>query len=176
MNGEAEASPGEGQLTIQVLEPHLLEGLRQSVKDILETMVFTSPQSVDAVAEDCSEFSAPVIGTLGFTGTRKGSFVVRTDEIVTRTLAAKMLMMEVSDLGSFQEVADAFGEVVNMVAGNFKNAWVAGGNQMNLATPNVIQGGTARVGSDTDGSLRTCIRVQLEQGNLDIGLHFESKC
>ena len=28
------------------------------------------------------------------------------------------------------EAADGFGELVNMLSGNFKNAWVADGNQM----------------------------------------------
>ena len=162
-------------MTIQALEPHLLEDLRQSAQEILETMVFITPQSIDAVPENSSMFRAPVIGLLGFTGTRSGTFVVRTDEIVAKTVAAKMLMMEVAELGSFQETADAFGEVVNMLAGNFKNAWVTNGNQMELSTPNVIHGGEVSVRSDTDGCLRTCIRVQLDQGIIDVGVHFENK-
>lgn len=162
-------------MTIQALEPHLLEGLRQSAREILETMVFLTPKAIETVPEDSSAFRAPVIGLLGFTGTRSGTFVVRTDEDIAKTIAAKMLMMEVAELGSFQEAADAFGEVVNMLAGNFKNAWVANGNQMELSVPNVIHDGSVNVRSDQDGCLRTCVRVQLDQGTIDVGVHFESK-
>lgn len=162
-------------MSTQALEPHLLEGLRQSAREILETMVFMTPKAIDPMAEHASTFRAPVIGLLGFTGTRSGTFVVRTDETLAKTVAAKMLMMEVADLGSFQETADAFGEVVNMLAGNFKNAWVASGNQMELSVPNVIHNGEVSVRSDQDGCMRTAIRVQLEQGSIDVGVHFESQ-
>ena len=162
-------------MTIQALEPHLLEGLRHSAKEILETMVFITPKAIDAVPEDSSAFQAPVIGLLGFTGTRSGTFVVRTDETIARTVAAKMLMMEVGELGSFQDASDAFGEVVNMLAGNFKNAWVATGNQMELSVPNVIHNGQVKLRSDEVGCLRTCIRVQLDIGTIDVGVHFEQQ-
>jgi chemotaxis protein CheX len=162
-------------MTTQTLEPHLVESLRQSAREILETMVFLSPQSIDALPEERSAFSDQVIGLLGFTGTRSGTFVVRTDETTARTIAAKMLMMEPSELGAFQEAADAFGEVVNMLAGNFKNAWVASGNQMDLSVPNVIHRGNVSVRSEGAGCLRSRIRVTLPESTLDVGVHFESK-
>ena len=162
-------------MTIQTLEPHLIDSLRQSAREILETMVFLSPKAIDAAAEEGSSFGDQVIGLLGFTGTRSGTFVVRTDETMAKTIAAKMLMMEPSELGSFQEAADGFGELVNMLAGNFKNAWVAGGNQMELSVPNVINNGSVTVRSQSPGSLRSRIRVTLDQGTLDVGVHFESK-
>jgi CheY-specific phosphatase CheX len=114
-----------------------------------------------------------VIGLLGFTGTRSGTFFVRTDETMAKTIAAKMLMMEPSELSSFQEAADGFGELVNMLAGNFKNAWVAAGNQMDLSVPNVIHNGEVSLKSNDAGALRSRVHVVLDGGNLDIGVHFE---
>ncbi len=162
-------------MTIQTLEPHLLDSLRQSAREILETMVFLSPTTIDAAPEEQSTFQAEVIGLLGFTGTRSGTFVVRTDERMAKTIAAKMLMMEPSELGSFQEAADGFGELVNMLAGNFKNAWVASGNQMELSVPNVIHNGAVSLKSNDTGALRSRVKVELELGTLDIGVHFESQ-
>lgn len=161
-------------MAIHTLEPHLIESLQQSAREILETMVSMSPQAVTAEAETASSFSDEVIGLLGFTGTRSGTFVVRAPEILARTVAAKMLMMDPLEMTSFQDASDAFGEVVNMLGGNFKNAWVAGGNQMELSMPNVIHKGTVRVQSDADGSLRSRIRVTLAEGLLDIGVHFQA--
>lgn len=161
-------------MAIQTLEPHLIESLQQSAREILETMVSMSPQTVTAEPETESSFSDQVIGLLGFTGTRSGTFVVRAPENLAMTVAAKMLMMDPSEMASFQDASDAFGEVVNMLGGNFKNAWVAGGNQMELSMPNVIHKGTVRVHSDTDGSLRSRVRVTLAEGPLDIGVHFQA--
>lgn len=160
-------------MTIQTLEPHLIDSLRQSAREILETMVFLTPTAIDATAEEPSTFDDEVIGLLGFTGTRSGTFVVRTKEDMAKTIAAKMLMMEPSELGSFQEAADGFGELVNMLAGNFKNAWVAGGNQMELSVPNVIHNGEVSLKSNTAGALRSRVRVALDCGQIDIGVHFE---
>ncbi len=162
-------------MAIQTLEPHLIDSLQRSAREILETMVSMIPQSIAAEPEDGSRFSDPVIGLLGFTGTRAGTIVVRTSEDLAKTIAAKMLMMEPSEMTNFQDAADAFGEVVNMLGGNFKNAWVAGGNQMELSMPTVIHKGNVTVRSDADGCLRSRVRVQLDAGTLDIGVHFEAK-
>jgi chemotaxis protein CheX len=161
-------------MATQTLEPHLIDSLQQSAREILETMVSMVPQAVSAEPEDRSEFNDPVIGLLGFTGTRSGTFVVRTSEGLARTIAAKMLMMEPAEMGSFAEAVDAFGEVVNMLAGNFKNVWVSEGNQMDLSVPTVIHNGHVTVQSHADGCLRSRVRVQLDGGTLDIGVHFEA--
>lgn len=162
-------------MAIHTLEPHLIESLQHSAKEILETMVSMSPKTITAEPELSSCFDDEVIGTLGFTGTRSGTVVVRTRELTARAVAAKMLMMEPSEMASFADASDAFGEVVNMLAGNFKNAWVAGGNQMELSVPNVIYRGTLKLCSDADGSLRSRVRVSLDAGDLDIGVHFDAK-
>jgi CheY-specific phosphatase CheX len=162
-------------MPIHTLEPHLVDSLQQSAREILETMVMLSPRSIEAVPEEKSSFRDAVIGLMGFTGTRSGTFVVRTSEPLARTIAAKMLMLEPADLPSFAEAADAFGEVVNMLGGNFKNAWVASGNQMDLSVPTVIHNGSVNVRSQAAGCLRSCIHVQVDGGALDIGVHFEAR-
>ena len=162
-------------MAIQTLEPHLVESLQSSAREILETMVFMTPDNIEVVPEIDSSFKSEVVGLLGFTGTRSGNFVVRTTEQLARTIAAKMLMMDPSELASFSEAADGFGELVNMLSGNFKNAWVANGNQMDLSVPNVIHNGEVRVNSEHEGSLRSCVRVTVEGQVLDVGIHFESK-
>jgi CheY-specific phosphatase CheX len=161
-------------MTIQTLEPHLVESLQGSAREILETMVFMTPDKVEAVPEEGSLFAAEVVGLLGFTGTRSGTFVIRTTTSLAMTIAAKMLMMEPSELKDFHEAADGFGELVNMLSGNFKNAWVAQGNRMDLSVPNVIHNGEVKVNSERPGSLRSCVRVTLGTGTLDVGVHFEA--
>lgn len=162
-------------MAIATLEPHLVESLKNSAREILETMVSLTPDTIDMVPEVESAFRAEVVGLLGFTGTRSGTFVIRTSERLAKTIAGKMLMMEPAELQDFRETADAFGELVNMLSGNFKNAWVAEGNQMDLSCPNVVHNGEIQVNSEHDGALRSCIRVVLAGDTLDVGIHFEAR-
>jgi CheY-specific phosphatase CheX len=161
-------------MVIHTLDPHLVESLQASAREILETMVFVTPESIDEVAETESRFADEVVGLLGFTGTRSGTFVVRASEHLARTIAAKMLMQDPAELEDFADAADGFGELVNMLGGTFKNAWVANGSRMDLSVPNVIYLGEVRINSDRDGCLRSCVRAVIEGHALDIGVHFEA--
>ena len=156
----------------QTLEPHLVEVLRKSAHEILETMVSITPTSVEAREEHRSTFDDEVIGLLGFMGTRSGTFVVRTNLQFAQTMAAKMLMAEPEELSSFEEVSDAFGEIVNMLSGSFKNEWVAEGNQMDLSIPTVIREGNVNINSDS--GVRSGVRVQVDDQQGDVGIHFEA--
>lgn len=162
-------------MSIETLEPHLLDSLQQSVRDILETMAATRPREVVAEPETTSTFHDEVIGLVRFTGTRCGTFVVRAREHVARELAARMLQLDEPCTVSCGDACDAFGEVANVLAGNFKNAWVASGHDMRLSVPDVIHHGRLNVRSDGQGGLRSRVRVHLDMGVLDIGVHLEAK-
>ncbi len=161
-------------MTNQTLDPALVGSLQDSAREILETMVFMTPDKIEVVPESASVFRAEVVGLLGFTGTRSGTVVVRTTQDLAKTIAAKMLMMEPEELGSMEEACDGFGELVNMLSGNFKNAWVANGNQMDLSVPNVILSGEVRLNMNSDPALRTCVRIHLAGSHMDVGIHFEA--
>lgn len=161
-------------MAVESLAPELVNSLRTSAQEVLQTMVFVTPTEIVEVPETESQFRDEVVGLLGFTGTRNGTFAVRTSETVAKLVAAKMLMMEPADLGSFAEAADGFGELVNMISGNFKNAWVATGNQMDLSVPNVINRGIVSINSHGEGALRSCVRIALPEGEIRVGVHFES--
>ncbi|MFT4512892.1 MAG: chemotaxis protein CheX [Planctomycetota bacterium] len=160
-------------MVAKTLEPHLVESLRKSAWEILETMVFLTPTSVEPIAEESSTFNDAVIGLLGFTGTKSGTFAVRTSEDLASLMAAKMMMMETSELSGFEEIADAFGEIVNMLAGGFKNDWVANGNQMELSVPHVIRKGSVKINSDAGSGVHSGIRIKLDEHFVDIGVHFQ---
>ena len=161
-------------MTNETLDPVLVEGLQQSAREILETMVSMTPDKIEVVEETASPFRAEVVGLLGFTGTRSGTVVVRTSENLARTIAAKMLMMEPEELGGMEEACDGFGELVNMLSGNFKNAWVANGNKMDLSVPNVILSGEVRLNTHGDATMRTGLRITVAGDHLDVGIHFEA--
>jgi chemotaxis protein CheX len=155
------------------LDQRLVEALQRAAQEVLVTMASLTPRALDEQPESTSLFRDEVIGLLGFTGGRSGTVVVRTTERMAKAIAARMLMVEPDEFGDFAEAADAFGEVVNMIAGSFKNAWVAAGHTMELSMPNVIHHGFVKLHSDGPGAVRSRIHVALDDGALDIGVHLE---
>ena len=162
-------------MTTLELTPELVQSLRESTREILETMVFLPPLAIEDQQVTGSTFSDEVVGLLSFTGSRCGMLCIRTSEHVARTIAAKMLMMEPSELTDFVEAVDGFGEVVNMVTGSFKNSWLALGNTMDLSVPTVIHRGYVSLGSSASSTERTWLRVQLPCGELSVGVVFEGQ-
>ena len=161
-------------MSVQSLTPELVESLRESGREVLETMCATTPKAVEAVTNESSDYSDEIIGLLGFTGTRGGTFLVRTSEAIARLISARMLMMEPEELTDFAEIADGFGELVNMISGNFKNAWVAGGNHMDLSVPNVTHNGSVRINLEQSGSLTSSVCIKLDEGDIHVSVHFEA--
>lgn len=162
-------------MAIQTLEPHLVESLQNSAREILETMVFMTPDNIEVVPEIESSFKSEVVGLLWLhrhplrqlrgPDHRAARAHHRSEDAHDEHQRTRQLLRS----------QDGFGELVNMLSGNFKNAWVANGNQMDLSVPNVIHNGEVRVNSKHEGSLRSCVRVTVEGQVLDVGIHFESK-
>jgi chemotaxis protein CheX len=76
---------------------------------------------------------------VGLAGQLCGVLSVRCDEKSARLMTSKMLGVEVDQVG--EEMADALGEICNMVAGNFKNKIIGLGDGCMLSPPTVITGG-----------------------------------
>jgi chemotaxis protein CheX len=80
------------------------------------------------------EFTAMV----GLAGSLRGVLTVRCDAGTARQIAKSMLG-DTAD--SEQQVADALGEICNMITGNFKNKLAGTDERCLLSVPTVISGG-----------------------------------
>jgi CheY-specific phosphatase CheX len=156
------------------IHAQLTDSLTTSSLEIFETMVFLTPDWIEPAPASGlrpNAFGSEVIGILGFTGTRSGTVIVCCSEKLCRTIAAKMLMMEPEEITDVGEAADGFGELVNMITGNFKNTWVALGNEMNLSVPTVTQHGEVSVSGR--GCESSCgIRLSIAGEPIDITILF----
>lgn len=161
-------------MVVESLEPYLVQTLRNSAREILETVVSPTTSFGDVCPADKRAFSDEIIGLLSFTGTESGTFFLRTSRELADMMAAKMLVVETSELKSFGETADALGEIVNMVAGHFKNAWVADGNQMELSIPHVVQSGNMHINTASMTGMRLGVRVEIEGMHVDLDMHFQA--
>ncbi|MGH9745486.1 MAG: chemotaxis protein CheX [Candidatus Acidiferrales bacterium] len=105
-----------------------------SAREVFELMLGCQLKSL----EDASESGLDITSMVGLAGQLCGVMSLRTSKDSAALMAFKMLGEE-TDKDS-QEVRDAFGEVCNMVAGNFKNKISGLGEGCMLSVPTVITG------------------------------------
>jgi chemotaxis protein CheX len=85
---------------------------------------------------------------VGLAGQLCGVLSIRCSQQAARLMASKMLGIDLEQVGP--ELCDAFGEVCNMVAGNFKNKIAGLGDGCILSVPTVITGNDYSLHSPAD--------------------------
>ncbi len=130
----------------------LLEVSTREVFDLMLSSELTSSQDVDITALD-------VTAMVGLAGQLCGVLSVRCGGRAAALMTSKMLGVDVDKVGP--EMADALGEVCNMVAGNFKNKISGLAEGCMLSPPTVITG--------NDYSLHS----QAEEPGLQVEMLFE---
>jgi len=129
--------------------------LELSAKEVFELMLGSKLDPASEIPPNSLDISAMV----GLAGQLCGILTVRASRESAARMAFKMLGAE-TDKNS-QEVADAFGEICNMVAGNFKNKVSGLGDGCMLSVPTVITGNDFSVRS-LAGSAPLELRLQFE--------------
>ena len=89
-------------------------------------------------AATTEEINMDVTAMVGLAGQLCGVLSVRCDQKAATLMTSKMLGVALDKVG--REVADALGEVCNMVAGNFKNKIAGLAEGCLLSPPTVITG------------------------------------
>lgn len=157
---------------MEVLEKKYADGLLNAATEVFETMIFMTHESVEEVEVYPSLLAGEVIGVLGFTGTRSGVVSLHGSAMLAKTICANMLGMDISEVEGDEDIADSFGELVNMVAGNFKNLWVEDGKEMDLSIPSVAFGQKVQLTTGKTPVVGYAARMNFEAGSLDINLRF----
>lgn len=118
----------------------IVDILRRVTTDVLSTML-----SLEARAEEAyTEHHAPggsggVMSFVGLTGAEcVGTGSLHCESEAACRLASRFLMSEFESVDD--EVLDAFGELANMIVGNFKNEVEQHMGPMGLSVPTVIHG------------------------------------
>jgi len=105
-----------------------------AAREVFELML-DSQLTLPATAE---ETHVGVTAMVGLAGQLCGVLSIRCTGKTAALMTSKMLGVGLDTVGD--EVADALGEVCNMVAGNFKNKIAGLGNRCMLSPPSVITG------------------------------------
>jgi chemotaxis protein CheX len=132
----------------------LLEVAAREVFDLMLGCQLTEWSSEHDAAPD-------ITAMVGLAGQMCGLLCLRCDQKAAVLMASKMLGPEPGNVGP--QMADALGEVCNMIAGNFKNKISGMGSGCMLSVPTVITGTDYNLYSNADSP------------GLEIRMLFESK-
>jgi chemotaxis protein CheX len=141
--------------------------LEMAAREVFELMLGCQLSESPAVDESTLDVTAMV----GLAGRMCGLLSVRCNGKAAALMASKMLGVPLGKVGS--EVADAMGEVCNMIAGNFKNKVSGLAEGCMLSPPTVITGSNYSLHSLAD-SPAVEIRMMFEQLPLVISLQIHS--
>jgi len=118
--------------------------LEVAAREVFELMLGCTLTHPETPFEEVREITAMV----GLAGLLCGVMGIRCSLKASTCMASKMLGVEPGTIGP--EMRDAFGEICNMVAGNFKNKIARLGNECMLSVPTVITGNDYCLHSPTD--------------------------
>ncbi len=120
--------------------------LEMATREVFELML-----SCQLILPATAEETVPEItGMVGLAGQLCGVLSVRCGTKAAALMASKMLGVAVDKVGP--EVADALGEICNMVAGNFKNKIAGLAEGCMLSPPTVISGSDYDLHSQADSA------------------------
>jgi len=148
-------------------EENWLPILELAVQEVFEIMLGCR---VKPAAQSEHTPSYEFTGMIGLAGALCGILTVCCDAKTAGEIAKRMLG---DTAGSKEQVADALGEICNMIAGNFKNKLAGTDGQCMLSVPTVISGGEYSFRSLAEGSCMETV-VLFEDAPIAVRLQLEN--
>jgi chemotaxis protein CheX len=108
------------------------------IRDVFSTMLMVDLAS-DAVVEDHKcDIQSNLTSMIGLGGGLRGLLALHCPASVAKSITGAFLGMDIDDIN--EDVKDAIGEIVNMVAGNLKTAFAKIDVKVELAIPTSVVG------------------------------------
>lgn len=136
------------------------EALLDGAREVFETMMFMTIE--DNVEHDAEVAGSSLLGSITFKGGIEGCLAVCCDMECAKTIAINMLGMEAGEDVDEDEVADAMGEVANMVMGSLKTRILESVGELNVSIPSVVSGNEL-VSSLGEGSQKIDMMVNIDE-------------
>jgi chemotaxis protein CheX len=122
-------------------------------KDVFSTMLMVDLESEAIVENTRCEIQSNLTSMIGLGGGIRGLLAVHCPASVAKNITGTFLGMDVDDLDD--DVKDAIGEIVNMVAGNLKVSYAKTDINVELAIPTSIVGESFYVSGIADANRLT---------------------
>ncbi len=131
------------------MNPETVQHLRRATTEVFETMVFRELSGGDPIEGEALRSGSNVVGTVGFAGSACGLVAFYSTLDTARDIAGAMLGLPPTEVNG--EVADAIGEITNMVAGSFRTRMAADGDAWAISVPTVTIGSDFFIKPMTNG-------------------------
>ena len=123
----------------QFSEADLAKCIINDVQEVFSTMVgIDDLLNLPLVINPVTRLENCVTAMVGLAGSYNGVVCLHAPECLALNFTSGMLGMEVNKVDD--EVHDALGEIVNMIAGSIKHQLSRGGTDIRLSIPSVITG------------------------------------
>ena len=140
--------------------------LEVAVREVFELMLGCRLTVPEAPSGELLDTTAMV----GLAGQLCGVISIQCSAKSSAIMASKMLGVDPGQIGP--EMCDAFGEICNMIAGNFKNKIAGPEERCMLSVPTVITGNDYSFHSVSDSVLE--VRLQFESGPIVVSLQIHN--
>lgn len=131
------------------MNPGIVKHLVSATTEVFETMVFRELTTGEPIEGDALRPGSNVVGTIGFAGSSCGLVAFYSTLDTARDITGAMLGMPPTEVNG--EVADAIGEITNMVAGAFRTKMAAEGDAWAISVPTVTIGSDFYIKPMTNG-------------------------
>jgi len=116
----------------------LEEVMLDAAKEVFETMVFMPLEKCASCEPETGD--PAILATITFTGDLEGCFGISCDGRVAQAVAASMLCLEPGEPLGENEVADALGEIANMIMGGIKTRIQQETAGIEISIPCIVRG------------------------------------
>ncbi len=94
--------------------------IKSATSDVFGTMLSTTLKAGDVIEDETPFFQSEVTALIGIAGGLTGYVSVHCNDQQARSFTARFLGMDENEVESTDDIRDAMGELVNMIAGNVK--------------------------------------------------------
>jgi chemotaxis protein CheX len=113
--------------------------LREAAKEVFSTMVFMNIEPIAQIEENFSQEGC-IIGTVAFSGKLEGALTILCGQACAKAITMNLLALDSEDQISPSDIADAIGEVSNMVMGSVKSRIYEHAGELSVSVPAVFSG------------------------------------
>nr|NJM03540.1 chemotaxis protein CheX [Desulfobacula sp.] len=138
--------------------------------NVLETMAFMSVSAGKPYLKKDNVAIGDVTGVLGLTGVANGTISVTFEEKCILAVVSNMFGEAMTELN--HEIADAVGELTNMISGQARRELEEAGKVFKAAIPSVVTGRNHSITHYTDGP-KIAIPFSTGNGDFTIEVCFE---
>ena len=131
------------------MDAKIINPFINATMNVIETMAFVKSRPDKPYLKKDNVAKGDVTGVIGVTGEANGTISITFEEASILQIVSSMFSEDIAELNF--EVADAVGELTNMISGQARSKLEEAGKIFHSATPTVITGKNHMIVHITDG-------------------------